>query len=101
MEVIVYLEDCKEILLEMINEKEYQNVKKQAMEVLIHYGLRYNKGNGKTYDTRGVVCSYCHSSDIPVNPSIEEVIKYQFLGMVKNECFRINYFNKQGKSYFY
>ena len=97
---IVYLSDHKEDIKNMIDSTQYQFIE-DAIALLSHYNLRYNLNTGKVLDSNGVKCEYSYKKDIPVNPSIEDVIKFELLPFVKNECKRMQYFKEQNKTYYY
>jgi hypothetical protein len=96
----VYLSKYKEQVKSMIDSSEYNNIE-QAIEILCNNNLKYNTNNGKTYSSKGVISEYVNKNDITVNISIEDVLKFEFLPFVKNECKRIDYFKNQGKTYYY
>ena len=96
----VYLQDFKNEVKQMINSLEHSNID-EAIDLLIHYGLRYNIRTGKTLDSKGVIAEYSNKLDIPKNPTITDILQYEILPLVMNECKRIDLFQQQGKSYYY
>lgn len=96
----VYLKDLKSQAEAMIDPQQYNNIS-EAIEVLIDNDLKYDVATGKLKDSRGIRSEYVDPSDVNKNPSVMDVLVYEFLPFIKNECKRIDYFRNQGKTYYY
>ena len=90
----VYLKDNKELALRLCLEwnKELKFKRDNVvagLEAVTLAGLRYDKGNGKTYFENEVMSEYSHSNEIPVYDSIEDIVSDQFIGFIMNSASRI------------
>jgi len=88
MEKVITLRKGDWEIVNKLNNEYPKELLKESFDRFVKKRLRYNMQTGKTYLGRELIAEFTHSQDIEKYDNREDVIKWQFMGNIKNGCSR-------------